>query len=316
MTVYPTAGEPRTLWRRSTMLLFAAAVAAAVLLGISGQAAGVTLHQAAIDSTKTFQMNLWGLSYYHDAITGTPNAATTQAGKAFQKDNCINPSGQLGPQTTAALRAKVKEVQVKVKTTADGVYGAKTKAAVSAYQKSHGLQGLGMAGEKTFAKLGLTRVKKCTGGGGGTTNPGAVLRSKIVSIARAQVGISEPKGCMKFGNCKIAWCAIFAGWTWRSAGVKPVFTTAVARGVGLWGKQRGLFRSTPRIGDIAVYGPPANVTGGHVSVVVAVHSNGTIDTVDGNFGNKVTLRKNVNPKTARSGTKRWLISGYVTPPGA
>jgi peptidoglycan hydrolase-like protein with peptidoglycan-binding domain len=314
MTVYQTAGEPRTPWRARTMgALSAAAIAAAMLLGVSAQAAGVTLQQAAIDSTKTFQMNLWGLSYYSGAITGKASTALTQAGQAFQRDNCINPSGQLGPQTTAALRAKVKEVQVKVKATpADGVYGAKTKAAVSTWQKANGLQGLGMFGVKSMAKAGITRTKKC----GGTTNPGSALRSKIVSIARAQVGISEPKGCMKFGNCKIAWCAIFAGWTWRSAGVKPVFTTAVARGVGLWGKQRGLFRSTPRIGDVAVYGPPANVVGGHVAVVVAVHSNGTIDTVDGNFGNKVTLRKNVNPKTARSGTKRWLISGYVTPPGA
>jgi len=314
MTVYQTAAQPRTPWRTRTMLvLSAAAVAAAVLLGVSGQAAGVTLHQAAIDSTKTFEMNLWGLSYYHGTITGKASSALTQAGKDFQRDNCINPSGQLGPQTTTALRARVKEVQTKVKTSpADGVYGAKTKAAVITWQKANGLQGLGMFGPKSMAKAGIARAKKC----GGTTNPGSALRSKIVSIARAQVGISEPKGCMKFGNCKIAWCAIFAGWTWRSAGVKPVFTTAVARGVGLWGKQRGLFRSTPRIGDIAVYGPPANVVGGHVAVVVAVHSNGTIDTVDGNFGNKVTFRKNVNPKTARSGTKRWLISGYVTPPGA
>jgi hypothetical protein len=183
---------------------------------------------------------------------------------------------------------------------------------VVAYQKANGLQGLGMVGPKTSTKLGITRVKKC----GGTTNPGSALRSKIVSTARAQVGIAEPTKCLKFGNCRIAWCAIFAGWTWRTAGVKPVFTTAVARGVGLWGKQRGLFRSSPRIGDIAVYGPPANITGGHVAVVVAVHANGNIDTVDGNFGNKVTLRKNLNPKTVRSGTKRWLISGYVTPPGA
>jgi peptidoglycan hydrolase-like protein with peptidoglycan-binding domain len=143
------------------MVLSAAAVAAAMLLGISGQAAGVTLHQAAIDSTKTFQMNLWGLSYYHGTITGKASTALTQAGQAFQRDNCINPSGQLGPQTTTALRGRVKEVQAKVKVTADGVYGAKTKAAVVAYQKANGLQGLGMVGPKTSTKLGITRVKKC-----------------------------------------------------------------------------------------------------------------------------------------------------------
>jgi hypothetical protein len=44
-----------------------------------------------------------------------------------------------------------------------------------------------------------------------------------------------------------------------------------------------------------------------------VNSNGTIDTIDGNWGDKVALR-NVNPVTARAGTSNLLISGYVTPP--
>jgi flagellar protein FlgJ len=153
MTVYQTA--------RTFAVLSAAAVAAAVLVGMSGQAAGVNLRQAAIDSPKTFEMNLWGLSYYHGPITGKASTALTQAGQAFQRDNCINPSGQLGPQTTTALRARVKEVQAKVRTTADGVYGAKTKSAVTAYQKANGLQGLGMVGPKTAAKLGIMRVKTC-----------------------------------------------------------------------------------------------------------------------------------------------------------
>ena len=59
----------------------------------------------------------------------------------------------------------------------------------------------------------------------------------------------------------------------------------VARGLGEWGVQHGLFKrrtstsdGNPQPGDWAIYGPPA----GHVSVVTAVYANGDITTVDGN----------------------------------
>ncbi|MER6162843.1 CHAP domain-containing protein [Streptomyces sp. NPDC001868] len=157
--------------------------------------------------------------------------------------------------------------------------------------------------------------------GAGTSH--AATRAQIASIAEAEVGNSESNGgCKKYGPCTTTpWCAYFASWVWRTAGVSPVPNTAVARGVGLWGQQQGLFSArpaggigNPEPGDIAVYGTPANASGGHVSIVTAVHSNGTITTIDGNYGDKVA-RRVIDPRTARSGTDSLLISGYVKPKG-
>jgi uncharacterized protein with LGFP repeats len=50
--------------------------------------------------------------------------------------------------------ADVKYLQTKLKLTADGIFGAKTKAAVIAFQKSKGLTADGIVGPKTWAALG------------------------------------------------------------------------------------------------------------------------------------------------------------------
>jgi hypothetical protein len=147
----------------------------------------------------------------------------------------------------------------------------------------------------------------------------APLRGRIAAIAEDEIGVTGDGGqCQKYGPCG-AWCAMFARWVWDHAGVNDLFATNTARAVGLWGQQRGLFyargSATPQVGDIAVYGPPADQTGGHVSIVVAVHSDGTITTVNGNYDNRVAATR-INPNTHRSGEDEWLISGYVRPPGA
>ncbi|MFC5665140.1 CHAP domain-containing protein [Kitasatospora misakiensis] len=151
----------------------------------------------------------------------------------------------------------------------------------------------------------------------------ATLRDRIVAAARGQIGVTEgSQACQKYltgkgQTCRnTSWCAAFAEWTWRHSGVKNGPTTLVARGVGKWGQDHHLFHAgSPKPGDIVVYGPPANTPGGHVGVVVSVNRDGTLDTVEGNFGSKVTHR-HINPRTATGGTKNWKISGYVTPPGA
>jgi hypothetical protein len=151
----------------------------------------------------------------------------------------------------------------------------------------------------------------------GTAAQAAPTRADIVEIARGEVGVSEASGeCNRYGPCReYAWCAMFVEWVWKRAGVSPVPTTWVARGVGAWGAERGLFhRNNPQPGDLVIYGEPGYVTGGHVSIVAAVNSNGTINTIDGNFGDKVTRRTDLDPDTARAVASNLRISGYVTPP--
>ncbi|MEV0589462.1 FG-GAP-like repeat-containing protein, partial [Nonomuraea sp. NPDC050310] len=151
----------------------------------------------------------------------------------------------------------------------------------------------------------------------------AVSRSQIVAVAQAEVGASEANGeCLKYGPCQSQeWCAYFASWVWRAAGVSPVFSTAIGRGVGAWGVEQGLFSARPsggigdpRPGDLVVYGAPAYTVGGHVAVVASVNGNGTIDTIDGNWNEQV-VRRTIDPVSARGGSDNLLISGYVRPPG-
>lgn len=101
----------------------------------------------------------------------------------------------------------------------------------------------------------------------------------------------------------------------------PVPTTWVATAVGSWGVERGLFKrrpagaaGNPLPGDIVVYGEPGSGEGGHVSIVYSVNGDGTITTIDGNYGDRVA-RRTIDPRTARSGGQNALISGYVSPPG-
>ncbi|MFF0411193.1 CHAP domain-containing protein [Kitasatospora sp. NPDC004745] len=159
------------------------------------------------------------------------------------------------------------------------------------------------------------------------TRVGSALRDRIVSVARGEVGVREGSAeCDKYfpggsHTCRTSWCAAFAEWTWRKAGVKEVPTDLTGRGVGAWGQKHHLWHdrgaARPEPGDLVVYGKPApRETGGHVAVVVAVHGDGTIDTVDGNYGDKVTLRSHLDPEHATGGAKGLPVTGYVTPPGA
>ncbi|MFC0526095.1 FG-GAP-like repeat-containing protein [Phytohabitans kaempferiae] len=171
----------------------------------------------------------------------------------------------------------------------------------------------------TLAMLAAFAVQEVTFGAGAAH---AATRADIVTVAEGEVGNSEANGrCTKYGPCRTtAWCAMFAEWVWRNAGVSPVFTTDVATAVGTWGQQQGLWKArpssgvgSPAPGDVVVWGAPGSGVGGHVGIVHSVHSDGTITTVEGNQNDAVVKRR-INPVTQRAGTRNVLISGYVSPP--
>jgi len=157
----------------------------------------------------------------------------------------------------------------------------------------------------------------------GTPTKSSVTRDRVVAVALAEVGNSTANGkCSKYGPCQsAAWCAMFARWVWRTAGVRTYPTTNVATETAVWGKSHGLWkprpagsRGSPAPGDMVVWGAPGSGTGGHVGIVYAVNRDGTITTVEGNLDHAVKKRT-FDPRTKRSGTRNVLISGYVSPPG-
>lgn len=149
------------------------------------------------------------------------------------------------------------------------------------------------------------------------------LGSTIAKVAESQVGVGDnpvstkwsldcdpyttlvgvrvsSTGCGKsrrFGvrNRNELWCADFAKWVWRRAGVTKDLgmLTPAAKTFYAWGKRQGDVLtpdgSNAAVGDAVVIYPdgdlkPSGLTfADHVGIVVAVNANGTVNLVNGDF---------------------------------
>ncbi|HET9168417.1 MAG TPA: CHAP domain-containing protein [Actinospica sp.] len=80
-----------------------------------------------------------------------------------------------------------------------------------------------------------------------------------------------------------AWCADFAGWSWQQAGVTVDGSLDdLASSFYDYGVAHGTWSSTPHVGDAVYFDSSIKGGNGHVAIVTAVNSNGTIDDVGGN----------------------------------
>ncbi len=124
------------------------------------------------------------------------------------------------------------------------------------------------------------------------------LRERIVTIARSQIGYRTRPAhsyCNKFsaywrtgatdcprGEAAEEWCADFAAWAWRLAGVPvrygfaPGELNAGAASFYAWGVAHGTWHPAsggyrPRAGDVAIYGLSlgATASAAHVAIVTA-----------------------------------------------
>lgn len=81
----------------------------------------------------------------------------------------------------------VKTIQQKLKNwgyytgSVDGVYGAKTTAAVKYFQRKNGLTADGIAGNKTLKAMGISTATASTSGGGGYSNSDVTLLARLIS---------------------------------------------------------------------------------------------------------------------------------------
>ncbi|MEY4477636.1 MAG: hypothetical protein RJA31_1140 [Actinomycetota bacterium] len=90
---------------------------------------------------------------------GYPIAAPTLSGGVWTQRFAGGTLTTAAPVTRPTIQlgsrgADVRYLQTKLKLTADGIFGVKTKAAVIAFQKSKGLTADGIVGPKTWAALG------------------------------------------------------------------------------------------------------------------------------------------------------------------
>lgn len=179
------------------------------------------------------------------------------------------------------------------------------------------------------------------GGGGPRLSP---LQQRIVSIAESQVGYrTDPPNsyCNRFSaywmsgtnSCSAGllseeWCADFAAWVWRQAGVSFTYQyingdiNSSSASFYEWGEREGSWhplssKYTPKPGDVAVYGLGAsNLTAAHVAVVISQSTPGTGPTVINGDGDRTgfsVVETESNELFADTGHHHARLSGYVSP---
>ena len=132
---------------------------------------------------------------------------------------------------------------------------------------------------------------------GGSLFSGLFGNQQIVSVAMGQLGNS---GGQKFWSwygfdSRVEWCACFVSWCadqsgYIQSGAIPKFSLC-SDGVR-WFESKGRFRDasyTPAAGDIVFFDWGNNGTIDHVGIVEGV-SGGTVNTIEGNSGDKVARR--------------------------
>jgi hypothetical protein len=103
---------------------------------------------------------------------------------------------------------------------------------------------------------------------------------------------------LRVQNQNEAWCADFTKWVWQQAGVTGNLNALNAGASSFYGwghddrQPLVVNASNPQVGDAVVFFGPgpvsANVAADHVGIVTAVHGDGTVDLVNGDFLNPAT----------------------------
>jgi CHAP domain len=166
------------------------------------------------------------------------------------------------------------------------------------------------------------------------TAAGATLGNKIATVAESQVGYGDsPSGteCNKYsaywgsgsascgttGNLSEEWCADFAAWVWRQAGVSftwgsdlnagaaSFYSFATAHGTWHWAGSG----YTPQPGDAAVYGLNAGGTyAAHVAIVIGSGP----DVVNGDWWQPAS-NGGVVEGFGQTSADPGMLSGYASP---
>jgi hypothetical protein len=180
----------------------------------------------------------------------------------------------------------------------------------------------GFAGEGSPAASSPPLGQPVSAGGceASVFTPSAGDGKQVVQVAESQVGRGEePPGsnCTMYGPCE-EWCSLFAAWVWQHAGVPLPGATAeygYSGSLYTWAGEHGgrLLPpdAIPAPGDAIFYGAGPS-SSAHVGIVVAVLSNGEIETVEGNYAGRVARVGPFSP--ARPVAEAALVYGYAVPP--
>jgi MYXO-CTERM domain-containing protein len=169
----------------------------------------------------------------------------------------------------------------------------------------------------------------------------ALTGNDVANLAVANVGgmacaanslgeHSFDSSCTGNGGQPEYWCADFARWVWANVGAQYTSElTAAAGSFYVYGQNHGTLKSTPALGDAVVFNYQGGGVADHVALVSKVNSDGTIETVSGDWNGQsgteaqfastshVVLNSPAYPGTEGSapGIMGMTISGFIAPVG-
>jgi peptidoglycan hydrolase-like protein with peptidoglycan-binding domain len=201
-----------------------------------------------------------------------------------------------------SLGADVTRVQKELKAAGldpgpiDGVFGPKTQAAVTQYQKMFGLSADGIVGNRTWSSMQTDRFEV-----GQASRPEPQTLSakvkKMLSEAASYIGYREGRGnsnrfSSALGRPPEPWCADFVSYLGRKVGFNV--NTASAQGVANYLQTRGTWkgRRDPQPGDAVTFRwDGSRGWADHVGLVEKVFRGRDgqlfIQTIEGNSGDQV-----------------------------
>jgi hypothetical protein len=116
------------------------------------------------------------------------------------------------------------------------------------------------------------------------------------------------------------WCADFAKWVWRQAGID---VTGLDAWAGHFVSRYGPLGASPHVGDAVIFNYNGNGYADHVAVVTAVYGDGTIDSIGGDEGGSgsgaqfwttASVQKDhYRGGVGYSSAMGMTLSGYVSP---
>ncbi len=126
-----------------------------------------------------------------------------------------------------------------------------------------------------------------------TTDPlstGEVSTLALDNVGKAACSTNSLGGhafdtsCTGNGGEPEYWCADFARWVWASAGAEDTDQLSAAAGsFYTYGQNHGTLSDTPTVGAAVVFDYHGGGSADHVAIVTQVNSDGTIETVSGDW---------------------------------